>query len=101
MHGAAPVASAFTAQYADAATVLLNAVDSVAQDRTDGRSSSTRRRCERQCSQTRLLDGISGDVAFDANGDRIGEGGDLAEQAKDLGLAACLVQNGKLVNLFP
>ena len=40
-------------------------------------------------------------LAFDDYGDRISAASDLTEQAKDLGLAACQVQDGKLVNLFP
>jgi branched-chain amino acid transport system substrate-binding protein len=100
VHGAAPDASAFTAQYADAATVLLNAVDSVAQDQ-DGALVIDPSALRTTVQQTRLLDGVSGDLAFDGHGDRIGEGGDLAQQAKDLGLAACVVKNGQLVNLFP
>ena len=100
VHGSEPVASAFTAQYADAATVLLDAVNVVAQEK-DGALSVDPVALRDEVQQTRLLDGVSGHLAFDGNGDRIGEGGDLAEQAKDLGLAACVVKNGTLMNLFP
>jgi branched-chain amino acid transport system substrate-binding protein len=100
VHGSQPVASAFTAQYADAATVLLDAVNVVAQEE-DGALSIDPAALRDEVQQTRLLDGVSGHLAFDGNGDRIGEGGDLAEQAKDLGLAACVVKNGTLMNLFP
>jgi len=100
VHGGRPEASAFTAQYADAATVLLNAVNGVA-EAEDGALVIDPAALRDEIQQTRLIDGVSGHLAFDGNGDRIGEGGDLAEQAKDLGLAACVVQDGKLVNLFP
>jgi branched-chain amino acid transport system substrate-binding protein len=100
VHGSAPEASAFTAQYADAATVLLDAVSGVAEE-ADGSLVIDPTALRDAVRQTRLVDGVSGHLSFDGNGDRIGEGGDLAEQARDLGLAACWVQGGKLVNLFP
>ena len=101
VHGSAPDASAFTAQYADAATVLLDAVSGVAEEGDGGSLVIDPIDLRDAVRQTRLLNGVSGHLSFDGNGDRIGEGGDLAEQARDLGLAACVVDNGGLVNLFP
>jgi branched-chain amino acid transport system substrate-binding protein len=101
VHGSDPDSSAFTAQYADAVTVLLNALAEVAQEQPDGSLTIDPAALQQAVSGTHLEDGISGHVAFDANGDRASEATDLAERASDLGLAACEVQNGKLVNLFP
>lgn len=101
VHGSAPGASAFTAQYADAATVLLDAVSSVAEKQDDGSLVIDPVALRDAVQQTRLVNGISGDLAFDSSGDRASEATDLAGRARDLGLAACQVQNGKLVNLFP
>jgi branched-chain amino acid transport system substrate-binding protein len=101
VHGGAPVASAFVAQYADAATILLDAVSQVAQQQPDGSLTIDPTALRNAVSRTRLVGGVSGNVAFDSVGDRASAGGDLTQQAKDLGLAACQVQNGKLVNLFP
>lgn len=101
VHGGQPVASAFTAQYADATTVLLDAIAGAAKEQDDGSLTVDPAGLRKNVSQTRLMDGISGRIAFDANGDRSSDATDLAERARDLGLAACQVQNGKLVNLFP
>ncbi len=101
VHGGPPVASAFVAQYADAATILLDAVSQAAQQQPDGSLTVDPATLRDAVRETRLLDGVSGHVAFDSSGDRIGAGGGLNEQAKDLGLSACQVQGGKLVNLFP
>jgi branched-chain amino acid transport system substrate-binding protein len=101
VHGSAPDASAFTAQYADAATVLLDAVSGIAEKQDDGSLVLDPLALRDAVRQTRLLDGVSGHLSFDGNGDRLGQGGDLAEQAKDLGLAACVVSNGALVNSYP
>ena len=51
--------------------------------------------------ETDRMDGMSGHLAFDEYGDRMSAATDLTERAIDLGLAACQVQNGKLVTLFP
>jgi branched-chain amino acid transport system substrate-binding protein len=99
VHGSAPSASAFTAQYADATTILLDAVSKVAQEQSDGSIVIHPMALRNAVEQSRLA-GISGDIAFDGNGDRIGQG-DMTERAKDLGLAACVVENGALTNLFP
>jgi branched-chain amino acid transport system substrate-binding protein len=101
VHGSAPEASAFTAQYADAATILLDAVSGVAKKQDDGSLVIDPKGLRDAVQQTRLLAGVSGHLAFDGYGDRVGEGGDLAEQARDLGLAACVVDNGAFTNLFP
>ncbi len=101
VHGSAPDASALTAQYADAATILLDAVSRVAKQESDGSLVIDPVALRDAVSETHLTDGVSGDVAFDGNGDRLSEAGELADQAKDLGLAACVVENGSLTNLFP
>jgi branched-chain amino acid transport system substrate-binding protein len=101
VHGSEPAASAFTAQYADATTILLDAVAEAAEEQPDGSLLIDPAVLRDTVRQIRLTGGVSGNVAFDDNGDRSSEATDLAEQARDLGLAACWVQGGKLVNLFP
>jgi branched-chain amino acid transport system substrate-binding protein len=100
-HGSEPEASAFTAHFADATTILLDAVAQVAEERSDGSLLIDPARLRDAVRATDLDDGVSGHVAFDENGDRTSTATDLTEQAKDLGLAACQVQGGKLVQLFP
>jgi ABC-type branched-subunit amino acid transport system substrate-binding protein len=101
VHGSEPSASAFIAQHADAATILLDAVARVAEEQPDGSLRIDPAALRDVVRDTRTTEGVSGHIAFDGNGDRIGAGGDLAEQARDLGLAACQVQGGEFVNLFP
>ena len=111
LHGRAPTAS-FPAQYADAATVLLDAVLAVAEEQADG-SLVTRPTALRDAVRaTDLRDGLSGSIAFDANGDRLTKPGEdldalvaasVAAQDADLytalGLIPCQVQDGVLVSL--
>jgi branched-chain amino acid transport system substrate-binding protein len=101
VHGSAPDSSAFTAQYADATTILLDSLAAVAQEQPDGSLLVDPAALRQNVSQAHLADGISGNVAFDANGDRSTKATDLTEQARDLGLAACQVHNGELQILFP
>jgi branched-chain amino acid transport system substrate-binding protein len=113
LHGHPPEDSAFVAQYADAATILLDAVAEVAVEETDGSLTIDPMALRDAVRATRLEDGISGPVAFDANGDRVPPGVsslsefvDKAIKAGDinvfveLGLVPCQVQDGKLVNLM-
>jgi branched-chain amino acid transport system substrate-binding protein len=108
LHGQEPGAT-FTAQYADAVTVLLDAVKDVAVD--DGGTLVIQPTDLRDAVRaTDIEDGISGALAFDANGDRVPKPGDslpdvqaAALEARDseiyakLGLIPCQVQDGELV----
>lgn len=110
-HGHEPVA-AFPAQYADAATILLNAVAEVAEEQEDG-SLVIEPIVLRDAVRAAVLeDGLSGAIAFDEYGDRIPPGAmsledfvsdalaaQDAEAYLNLGLVPCQVQDGKLVNL--
>jgi branched-chain amino acid transport system substrate-binding protein len=80
----------FPAQYADAVTALLNAVAQVAEEQPDGslRIEPLELRAAVAASE---LDGVSGGVAFDENGDRVGEGAEV-------GLQMCRVEGGEFVN---
>jgi len=101
VHGSEPIASAFTAHYADAATILLDSILKVAVEQADGSLLIDPAALRDAVAATNRTDGISGHLAFDANGDRSTQATDLTDQAKDLGFAACQVHDGKLVNLFP
>lgn len=111
LHGHEPQA-AFPAQYADAATVLLNAVREVAEPQDDG-SLVIQPRELRDAVRATVFDGVSGSIAFDENGDRLPPGvANLQEFVatalanedtsgyEDLGLVPCQVQGGRLVNLL-
>jgi len=113
LHGHAPEDSAFVAQYADAATILLDAVAQVAVQDAGGSLTIDPAALRDAVRATRLTDGISGSVAFDQNGDRVPPGvSNLSDfvgpaiKAGDvnvflqLGLVPCQVQDGKLVNLI-
>jgi branched-chain amino acid transport system substrate-binding protein len=113
VHGHPPANSAFAPQYADAATILLDAVAGVAVDKGDGSLSIDPLALRDAVRATELQDGISGRIAFDEDGDRLPPGTvslsafiDLAVKAADLdtfaaelGLVACYVQGGKTVNV--
>ncbi|HEU4760271.1 MAG TPA: branched-chain amino acid ABC transporter substrate-binding protein [Dehalococcoidia bacterium] len=112
-HGSPPTSSAFVAHYADAVTVLLDALAQVAHQSSDGSLSIDPAELRDAVGAARLADGISGPIAFDADGDRIpAPGADLKsliaevvrsqniETFLDLGLVPCQVQRGKLVNLY-
>ena len=113
VHGSKPEASAFVAQDADAATILLDAVAQVAVEQTDGSLTIDPAALRDAVGATSLEGGLSGSFAFDANGDRIPRPGDDLSQVVDealtsgnidifvdLGLVPCQVQDGKLVNLL-
>jgi branched-chain amino acid transport system substrate-binding protein len=111
IHGEQPAASPFVAQYADAARVLLNALASTAEAHEDGSLSIDPQKLRDAVASTDLPDGLSGPIAFDADGDRVPTKGDELEEvvadaaaAQDaslfqtLGLVPCFVQGGRLVN---
>jgi len=113
VHGSKPEASAFVAQNADAATILLDAVAQVAEEQPDGSLTIDPAALRDAVRATTLEGGLSGSFAFDENGDRIPHPGDVLSQVVDealstgdidifvdLGLVPCQVQDGKLVNLL-
>jgi branched-chain amino acid transport system substrate-binding protein len=81
--------TAFPAQYADAATILLDAVAEVAQEQPDGSLVIDPLELRGAVSMPKLLAGISGAIAFDENGDRL---------AESSGLVMCEVEGGQFVN---
>jgi branched-chain amino acid transport system substrate-binding protein len=101
VHGAEPSASPFTTHFADAARILLDAVDAVAAEQPDGSLVIDPAQLRDAVRAMKLPDGFSGAVAFDAAGDRLSTATELSAQARELGLAGCQVQNGTLVTLFP
>ena len=101
VHGSDPTASAFVGQYADAATILLDAIAGVAQQAEDGSLTIDRALLRDTIRSTTVQNGLSGHIVFDENGDRSSPETDLAAEALDLGVTACQVQGGKLFNLFP
>jgi ABC-type branched-subunit amino acid transport system substrate-binding protein len=101
VHGREPAASAFTAHFADATRILLDAVNLVAVELPDGSLQIDPIRLRDAVRATKLADGVSGHIAFDATGDRLSTATDLGGQARDLGLAGCQVHGGRLVSLFP
>ncbi len=87
--GRAPT-TAFPAQVADAVTVLLDAVTEVAKEQADGSLVIQPLELQAAVAATELQ-GISGTVAFDENGDRVGEGAEV-------GVQMCRVEGGEFVN---
>ena len=82
--------TAFPAQLVDAVTVLLDAVAQVAEEQADG--SLLIDPLELRAAVAAVeLGGVSGAVAFDENGDRVGEGAEV-------GLQMCRVEGGRFVN---
>ena len=88
--GSEPVTS-FPAHLADATTVLLDAVAQVAEEGEDGSLVIDPLELRDAVSASTLLFGVSGAIAFDDNGDRIGE-------SAALGLTMCRVEDGRFVN---
>jgi branched-chain amino acid transport system substrate-binding protein len=86
--GSEPV-TAFPAQYADAATILLDAVAEVAVEQADGSLVIDPLELRDAVSMPKLLAGLSGAIAFDENGDRL---------AESSGLVMCEVEGGEFVN---
>jgi hypothetical protein len=110
IHDERPSASAFVAQYADAATVLLSAIAQTAESQEDGSLSIDPGALRDAVASSHLPDGLSGSVAFDDKGDRVPAPGDDLEEivraaaaAQDvavfprLGLVPCQVQGGRLI----
>lgn len=81
--------TAFPAQYADAATILLDAVAEVAVEQADGSLVIEPLELRDAVSMPKLLAGLSGAIAFDENGDRL---------AESSGLVMCEVKDGEFVN---
>ena len=80
----------FPAQLVDAVTVLLDALAQVAQEQADGSLLIDPLELRAAVAAVELA-GVSGAVAFDENGDRVGEGADV-------GLVMCRVEGGRFVN---
>jgi len=90
IHGEAP-ATAFAPHMADAAHILLDAVAQVAVEQGDGSLLIDPMELRDAVSKPKLLVGVSGIIAFDENGDRVGN-------AETVGLATSEVKDGELVN---
>ena len=93
VHGSEPTA-AFVAQYSDATTILLNSVASVAQEE-GGTVVIDPKALRGAVAEASLPGGLSGDVSFDAAGDRLLSTPlpGLDEFARELGLVPCRIQN--------
>ena len=98
VHGKEPTA-AFVTHYADATTILLNAVAAAAQPQADGSVLIDPKALRDTVAAASLPGGLSGDVVFNADGDRtLAEEPDTLEQlARELGLVPCQVRNGAIV----
>ncbi len=83
--------TAFPAHTADATTVLLDAIAQVSQEQPDGSLVINPLELRDSVSTPELLVGVSGAIAFDENGDRIGQGASV-------GLQMCRVEGGRFVN---
>jgi branched-chain amino acid transport system substrate-binding protein len=101
INGGDPDASSFVAHTADAARILLDAVNTAAKEQPDGSLTIDPAELRDAVRATDLTDGISGDISLDERGDRTTDGDTLEEEAIDLGWVACQVQSGRLVNTFP
>jgi branched-chain amino acid transport system substrate-binding protein len=112
IHEHQPGTSAFTAQQADATTILLDAVANVAEEQADGSLVIEPTELRDSARTLGLRNGLSGSFTFDDNGDRVPLDGaplpavlDEALDTQDLdgfaelGLVACQVQGGELVNV--
>jgi ABC-type branched-subunit amino acid transport system substrate-binding protein len=110
VHGHEPMAT-FTPQYADAVTVLLDAVKDVAVEGVDGSLEIQPKELRDAVRATNIEDGVSGALAFDSHGDRVPKPGDELSEVQEtalaaqedifaaLGLIPCQVQDGELVTL--
>ena len=112
LYGHSPGGATFTGHYTDAATILLNAVRQVVTQQLNGDLTVDPTRLRDAVRDTFLQGGITGDIAFDGNGDRVPKpGNDATELVQTalverdasvfaaLGLVACQVQDGRLVIL--
>ena len=84
--------TAFAAHVSDAAYILLDAVKEVAVEQSDGSLMIDPLELRDAVSNPSLLVGISGIIAFDENGDRVGS-------SADIGLYIGEVMNGEFVLL--
>jgi branched-chain amino acid transport system substrate-binding protein len=86
--------TAFAAHVSDAAYILLDAVAQVAEEQQDGSLVIDPLELREAVSNPSLLVGVSGIIAFDENGDRVGN-------AETIGLYMVEVKNGEFVLLSP
>jgi branched-chain amino acid transport system substrate-binding protein len=86
--------TAFAAHVADAAYILLDAVAEVAVVQQDESLVIDPLELREAVSNPSLLVGVSGIIAFDENGDRVGN-------AETIGLYMCEVKNGEFVLVSP
>lgn len=96
-NGRVPTA-AFLAQYSDATIILLNAIKAVAKEEGGNLVINPKELRDAVASAT-LPEGRSGNVAFNAVGDRAAspEPEDLEQFALQLGLVPCRIENGVIV----
>ena len=80
----------FAGHLADAVHILLDAVAEVAIEQEDGSLVIAPLELREAVSNPKLLIGISGIIAFDENGDRVGN-------AETIGLAMCEIKDGEFV----
>jgi branched-chain amino acid transport system substrate-binding protein len=80
----------FAGHLADAVHILLDAVAEVAIEQEDGSLVIAPLELREAVSNPKLLVGISGIIAFDENGDRVGN-------AETIGLAMCEIKDGEFV----
>ncbi|MEE9325321.1 MAG: ABC transporter substrate-binding protein, partial [Dehalococcoidia bacterium] len=112
-HGYEPGTAAFGGHYADAVWILLEAVARVAEEQPDGSLKIEPIALRDDIRASFLLNGVTGPIAFDANGDRLpGKGQRLSLLIQNafenqypgvfvgLGLIPCQVQDGALANLL-
>jgi branched-chain amino acid transport system substrate-binding protein len=110
LHGDVPQAS-FPGQFADAATALLDAVAAVADLQDDGSLVIDPAEL-RDAVRATDLQGVTGPIAFDSQGDRVPRPGDELEDIQDqgfelrdaqflidLGLVQCQVQDGQIIDV--
>ncbi len=83
--------TAFPAQVADAVTILLDALAQVAEEGEAGSLVINPLELRDAVSTPELVFGVSGAIAFDENGDRVGQG-------EAVGLTMCEVEGGEFVN---
>ena len=113
IHGKQAEDSRFLAQYADAATIVLDAVKTTVRESGDGSLTIDPTALRDAVRATSLTNGLTGSLAFDDNGDRVPHPGDdlnkiVADAVKNqnldvfpqLGLVPCQVQDAKLVKLL-
>lgn len=86
--------TAFAAHVSDAAYILLDAVAEVAVVQKDGSLEIDPLKLRDAVSNPSLLVGVSGVIAFDENGDRVGN-------AETVGLYMCQVRNGEFAPVSP